>query len=127
MPSASKKRSAEEQLFWSRCWRKALENMPRIRGKRAPSRIVLARLLGYKDGFHGGIPRNIDDTYGRENPNAKVYSMAGQHIGDHIRWGTKPRKERAALLKILAGPYGKTISRAMLIRLGDDITNYHWE
>lgn len=106
------KKSEDERVYWSETWRLARGNMPRRHPYNMGSPTVLRALLGYKVGpSESGVPTGV-----------------GQHCRTAEDRGDRPRcPQRQRILKMLAGPHGKTIAIAIAIQRGFDLSKWkHW-
>jgi hypothetical protein len=107
------KRTANDKAEWRGYWINALNNMPRYSPNRPPSKIALLKMLGYK---------LSEDSLGRRGTSFDMqrYSAMAQR-------GTLPKNpEVANLLKMLGGPHGKTIAKAVVIRRNLDLSKWKY-
>lgn len=97
----------EDRAYWTELWFNARSNMPRRKGDHRGSPLVLRMLLGY----------TYRDQHHRNS--------ASQHFHTASSRGDKPKDEnRAELLRMLAGPYGTVIARALASKRGLNLSKY---
>lgn len=101
-----------DRAYWSSLWFNARRNMPKRHPTYMGSSVVLRVLLGYsqftKSG--GAIGKRVS---------------CEQHVKTAIERGDRPRDpQRQRLLKMLAGPHGKTLVKAIAIQRGLDLSKY---
>src|SRR4051812_48900133 len=104
-----RKMSDEERKYWAALWFQAARNMPRRKPNDA-GYTVLALLLG----------RQIKDPQGR--------NCASQHTFSAANRGYRPRNpQQQRVLKMLAGPNGTALAKAIAITNNIDLGPYkHW-
>jgi hypothetical protein len=102
----------EEIIMWSNLWYEARRNMPKRHPSFMGSSVLLRELLGYS---------SVTKTGGKVGNRVSCE----QHVKTAIERGDKPRDpQRQRLLKMLAGPHGKTVIRAIAIQRGIDLSKY---
>jgi hypothetical protein len=93
---------------WPQIWRAARANMPRVHPRYMGSPTVLRTLLGYA----------VVTKAGRK-------MSCALHVRTAMDRGDKPRDpQRQRLLKMLAGPHGTTLAKAIAIQRGIDLSKY---
>lgn len=97
---------------WQLLWMAARDNMPRRHPKYMGSSVLLRTLLGYS---------SVTKSGGKIGQRVSCE----QHVRSCIVRGDKPRDpQRQRLLRMLAGPHGTTVVRALAIQRGIDLKPY---